>query len=282
MNYLRKLKDCILNLFKTRIGKTIICLAIGAVVFIACLLIVQLPYWIGEHKVIIRTHFEAADILGFLGDYISAFGALVLGWVAIKQTDKANALSDRVAGLEAARYKEEHNPVILINWVKLHNFDYNDTACKVDFKGKLHYVNSETESNANEERQCIEINFINTGHCGIHGCQLVSVSSQPDELKKDWMPLGLHDSSFNLNPAEELNFNLFVNQNVVEKFAVRQIEKILLVFSCVNDFNEKYNLFFEINGAIHFMGANRHEEQIVPCVHPVNWSFKAERVDSIK
>ena len=102
MNYLRKLKDCILNLFKTRIGETIICLAIGAVVFVACLFIVQFPYWIGDCKVIIRTHFEAADILGFLGDYISAFGALVLGWVAIKQTDKANALSDRVAGLEDA------------------------------------------------------------------------------------------------------------------------------------------------------------------------------------
>ena len=143
-------------------------------------------------------------------------------------------------------------------------------------------MNSETESNANEERQCIEINFINTGHCGIHGCQLMSVSSQPDELKKDWIPLGLHDSSFNLKPTEDLNFNLFVNQNVVEKFSVRKIEKIQLLFSCVNDFNEKYDLFFEINGAIQFMGANRHEEQIVPCVHPVNWSFKAERVDSIK
>ena len=76
MNCLRKLKDCILNLFKTRIGKTIICLAIGAVVFVACLFIVQFPYWIGDCKVI-RTHFEAADIRIFRGLHIGIWCARI-------------------------------------------------------------------------------------------------------------------------------------------------------------------------------------------------------------
>lgn len=277
---MNKLGERVLDFFKTRIGKSLICLIVGFIIFIACLFIVQLPYWVGKHKVIIRTNFEAADILGFLGNYISAFGALILGWVAIQQADKANALSDRVANLEDARYKEEHNPVILIDWVKLHDSQYNDIACKVGFKGKLHYVNSKIENDFNGERQCIEINFINTGHCGIHNCQLVSVSSQPEDLEKDYIGLGLFDSSFALKPAAELNFNLLVNQNVVERFAVRKLEKIELVFSCVNDFNEKYNLLFEIEGTIKSMGNNRYEGQLVPCAHPVNWDFKAEPISA--
>ena len=47
------------------------------IVFIGSLLIVQLPYWLGDIVTIIRTDFEPADILGFLGDYISAFGTIV-------------------------------------------------------------------------------------------------------------------------------------------------------------------------------------------------------------
>ena len=131
--------------------------------FLGSLFVVQLPYWLGDIKVLIQTDFEASDILGFLGDYISAFGTIVLGWIAIKQTDKANSISDRVAELELAKHEETHRPVILIDWVKLHDSSYNDIACNVGFGGQINYIDGKFEQGINEERQCIEINLINTG-----------------------------------------------------------------------------------------------------------------------
>ena len=61
------------------------------IVFISCLLIAQIPFWIGKWKVFIPTEMDESDILSFLGDFISAIGSILLGWYAIKQTDKANA-----------------------------------------------------------------------------------------------------------------------------------------------------------------------------------------------
>ena len=251
----------------------------GIIGFIGCIFIIQFPYWIGESKAIIETHFKPADILGFLGDYLAAFGTLILGWIAIMQTEKANSTSDKVAELEVAKHIEEHNPVILIEWVKLHNFSYNDVACKVGFDGQLHYIKAKYENDVNEKRQCIEINFINTGRCGIYNCQLEEVISQPEELKRNPVNSGFSDAPFVLEPGEKLKVNLFVYPNVVERFAVREIDNIQLIFSCVNAFNEKYKLFFDIEGTIKFMGNNRYEDQLVPCSHPVKWKFKTENGD---
>ena len=248
----------------------------GIMGFITCLLIIQVPYWIGESKVIIKTHFEAADILGFLGDYIAAFATLILGWIAIKQTEKANNISDRVAELEVAKHIEEHDPVVLIDWVKLHDFSYNDVACKIGFEGQLYYIDAKYENNINEQRQCIEINFINTGRSGIYNCKLEEVISQPEELKKSIILQGFSDAPFVLETGKKIKFNLFVYPNVVERFAVREIEKIQLIFSCVNDFNEKYKLIFDIEGTVEFMGNNRYEGQLVPSPHPVKWKLKTE------
>lgn len=260
----------------------------GILGFIACLVIIQIPYWLGEIKVIIKTDFDASDVLGFLGDYISAMGTIILGWIAVKQTDKANSMSekanyisDRVARLETAKHVEEHDPVVLIDWVKLHDFSYNDVACKVGFKGQLHYIDAQYERDINERRQCIEINLINTGRTGIYNCKLEKVYSQPEELKKSPGITGFSDNPFVLKTGEELNFNLFLYPNVVERFAVRKIENIQLVFSCVNDFNEKYRLVFDIQGAFEYMGNNRYEGQLVPYPHPVNWQFRTEAEDSL-
>lgn len=55
----------------------------GVLGFVGFLFIVQLPYWIGNFIVIIQTDYAASDVLAFLGNYISACGTIVLGWIAI-------------------------------------------------------------------------------------------------------------------------------------------------------------------------------------------------------
>lgn len=271
--YIRKKSQILSSLLKFSLKEILV---IGIIFFLLFLFTIQLPYRIGEHLTIIKTPFEAADVLGFLGDYLSAFGALILGLVAIQQADKANLVSDRVANLEKSRYKEEHDPVVLIEWVKLHSPYYNKDACNIASDGKRYFIDASYESNVNEERQCIEINFTNTGHCGIYNCQLESVSSHPEELKRASVLSGVLDSPFSLKPGKDLKLNLFVYPNVAKRFATKEIQKIKLTFSCVNSFNEKYNLFFEIEGTTHLMGVYQYEEQLVHCQHPVNFNFKAE------
>ena len=246
-------------------------------VFFIFLLAVQIPYWFGKEIALIKTDFEAPEVLNFLGNYISAFGTIVLGWIAIKQTDKANETSDNVAKLEKAKYDEKHRPSLIIDWIKLHDYEYNYVACNLDFNGRLHYVDANYEKSVNEERQCFEIKFLNTGHSGIYNCDLIEINSMPKELIKDIFSLFKNSDPFVLKSGEELNFNLFVYPNVIDRFALREINKIQLVFSCVNDFNEKYKLIFDIEGAIVFEGNNRCEGFIANGNHPIKWNCIVEK-----
>lgn len=60
------------------------------VIFVVCLLCVQIPYWIGNRWLIIKTDFTAGEVLSFLGAYGAAVGTIFLGSITIKQTEKAN------------------------------------------------------------------------------------------------------------------------------------------------------------------------------------------------
>ena len=279
---MKKEVSTLLETLKKNKNKIVICTMIG---FVACLFIVQLPYWIGRIKVLIDTDYSASDVLAFLGNYISAIGTIILGWIAIKQTEQANKISDnanrineRVAELEIARHIEEHDPVILIEWVKLHDFSYNKIACKDGFDGKLHHVRAKFEKNVNESRQCIEINLLNTGKSGIHNCKLEKVCYIPEELEKDFSCLGDLDAPFALKAGSEIKFNLFLYPNVVERFAIRELQSIQIMFSCINDYNEKYYLILDIEGAVSHMGNNRYEGLLFPRPHPVNYTFSSKRV----
>lgn len=64
------------------------------VVFNIGLLFVQVPYWIGNKVPLIKTDFYPEDVLSFLGDFISAAGTIILGIIAIIQTDKAYELAN--------------------------------------------------------------------------------------------------------------------------------------------------------------------------------------------
>lgn len=272
-----------LEILKRNKKKIVLSTIIG---FVGCLFIIQLPYWIGRIKVLIDTDYSASYVLAFLGNYISAIGTIILGWIAIKQTEQANKISEnanriseKMAELEIAKHIEEHDPVILVEWVKLHNSSYNDIACKEGFDGKLHYIRAKFEKNVNEERQCIEINLLNTGRSGIHNCKLEKVCSTPEEIEKDFSLLGDLDAPFALKAGADIKFNLFLYPNVVERFAIKELQSIQIMFSCINDYNEKYYLILDIAGAISHMGNNRYEDLLFPRPHPVNFTFSSKRIE---
>lgn len=48
---------------------------------------------------------EAGDILGYFGDVLSFLGSVVLGYIAIKQAEKANLISEKLMVLDLAKSK---------------------------------------------------------------------------------------------------------------------------------------------------------------------------------
>lgn len=248
----------------------------GILCFVICLLIVQIPYWIGDVKTIIWTDFSAEAVLGFLGDFISATGTVVLGWIAMKQTDYANEISDRVLKLEERKYDDDHKPAIILDWVKLHDSSYREIAHNVSYQGRLYYVNSPNYG-PNTKDGYWEMNIINTGTTGIYNCVVEKVSSVPEELKIDCIAGDSWDAPFNLKPGENMELNLYVNPDIIERYAQKKIESITIRLKCINNFGEKYRITFTVAGrAIEY--TNRYEQMLIPTPHSVKWEMQCELV----
>lgn len=250
------------------------------VAFIASLLIVQIPYWIGKWWLIIPTDFEASDVLSFLGDFISAIGTILLGWYAIIQTDKANDTNDRLLAIEEQRYQEDHQPVIVVDSVILHNTSFKNTPLYLDANkqydtgSRLYYVDAAFEKSVNEERACIEIKITNTGRTGIYNCQIKSISSVPEELKYGIQNIdSFHSASFSLSPSNSMPIHLYVYPNVIERFSIMNLNQIKITLECVNNYNEKYIIALTIKGDCELYSP-RYEDMLVPTQHPVVWDVQ--------
>lgn len=246
------------------------------IIFIGCLLFVQIPYWIGNRCLIIKTNFCAGDVLSFLGAYIAAAGTIFLGSITIKQTQQANDISNRVLDLEEKRYTEEHQPVIAIDCVNLHDKSFNDIAKNVSYKGRVYYVDANYLGTVNDERACFEIKVVNTGRTGIYNCVVKEISSFPEEFKNSSVNIDSAEAApFNLLTGGKLDLNLFVYPNAIERFAQKKIQSVKIVFECINDFNEKYRLSLTVSGDITLYG-NRYEQMLVPTPHPIVWKLECE------
>ena len=60
---------------------------------------------------------SAGELLGYIGTLMSFWGTIILGWLALQASDKANELSKRVIELEQDHYRLEMRPFVLVsNW----------------------------------------------------------------------------------------------------------------------------------------------------------------------
>jgi len=258
------------------LGKYLKYLFWANVIFVVCLLCVQIPYWIGNRWLIIKTDFTAGDVLSFLGAYGAAVGTIFLGSITIKQTEKANDISNRVLDLEEKRYREDHQPVITIDCVNLHSVSFNSVAKNVSYQGRVYYVDANYLNTINDERACFEIKVVNTGRTGLYNCVIKKISSLPDEFKNSAINTDSAEAApFNLAAGEKIDLNLFLYPNAIERFAQKKVHQVQIVLECVNDFNEKYRLTLTISGKIVLYG-NRYEEMLVPTPHPIIWELHCE------
>lgn len=77
---------------------------ISAIIFVPILIIHILFKWDPGISCLIP-EWEAGDILGYFGDVISFLGTIILGYIAILQTEKANTLSNEMVKLEWEKKK---------------------------------------------------------------------------------------------------------------------------------------------------------------------------------
>lgn len=218
-------------------------------IFIGSILIIQIPYWVGNFKLLILTDFTAGDILGFLGDFMSAIGTVVLGWVAIMQADKANDISNRVLSLEEKRYTEDHVPAVTVEFVKLREGEYN-IPLNLNFVGRTYIL-----THSNTEKAFIEIELINTGKCAIYGCELnkVLLDDQLFDNKIEKISGSFLNRQFNLID-NNMKFFLCLEEKYVEDFAKGVIKKLKIEFDCKNGFGEKYKLEINIEVVVYNIG----------------------------
>lgn len=78
--------------------------AIFAVIFLP-IIIIHLLFKIHSHCYWIEAEWSAGDVLGYFGDVLSFVGTVVLGYVAITQTEKAHQLNTELLHLEKNKNK---------------------------------------------------------------------------------------------------------------------------------------------------------------------------------
>lgn len=83
--------------------KTVICI-IAAIIIFPVIAIHFLFKW-HSHCYWIEAEWKAGEILGYFGDVLAFMGTIVLGYVAISQTETANKLSAELLKVEMSRYK---------------------------------------------------------------------------------------------------------------------------------------------------------------------------------
>lgn len=246
--------------------KIVLCGIIG---FLFSLIISEIPYWMGNVKIIVPSDTEAKDILSFLGGYLASVGSMALAWVAIKQTDYANGINDRLLKLQENTYWEMHKPTIAVDYVNLHDELYNNTVLNKDYNGRVYYTDV-GRLNSNVQRDCIEIKLINTGRSAIYNCKVKEITSFPEELTYGIENTdSKHSAAFNLLPKESIAINLYVWCDAIKRFALKEIKEISLTFKCINDYNEECNLRLTISGEICKSAPCLYEGELVATHHPV-------------
>lgn len=227
---------------------TIIKWSIGG--FIFSLFAIQVLYWIGRTNTItIYTDFQAGDVLGFLGDYLSFIGAVVLGWIAIMQSDKANDISKRVLSFEEKHYEEDHKPVVVMNSVKLYKEEQADCA-SFKYDGRTYMLNID-----NNKKAYIELEIMSPGGGGVFNCELQHVmwgESKIDNRMQDIMGSKL-SRAFNLS-SKEFKIAFRLDEADIARFAQKQITVVHFVFTCLNKYNEIYEIDLELTGKVNQMG----------------------------
>ena len=84
----------------------------------------------------IEAEWSAGDLLGYVGTILSFIGTIVLGFLALEASNKANDLSQKVIKLEEERYRLDVRPFVLVSNWKAYEINSNELI----YSPKMKYI----------------------------------------------------------------------------------------------------------------------------------------------
>lgn len=165
------------------------------------------------------------------GDLISIVGTLTLGFISIKQSEKANAMSMQLMYIEKERHKLEVRPFVMItDW----SADIvKDTKILYNFSDKKYIQVGDWESP--QEALALSLKFQNTTGSTLT-LQYYSGSHFTTNCK-----INLSNPKLILGPGESGEFSFFATPEFLSKLAGKTIQWDFLL---ENRFYEKYHETF--------------------------------------
>lgn len=141
-------------------------LLIVAIIFLP-ILVIHILYKIKPGCYLIQSEWGPGDVLGYFGDVLSFLGTVVLGYVAITQTERANALSKDLLELEW----KTRQPCLYVDGnehYKLYTEEDEIKSClqsieNSDLKMCAHYINKSNRTGVTVPLAVMVFNIKNTG-----------------------------------------------------------------------------------------------------------------------
>ena len=139
-------------------------------IIIVPMLLVHILFKIKTGCYLLQADWESGDMLGYFGDVLSFLGTIVLGYVAIRQTEKANAISEKLMEMDIVKSKpcfDFVNSQLYVMSIKGDKEEieeaYSEDNCMIL---DILYT-SEPRGIARTNIGQIELEIINTGHSDI-------------------------------------------------------------------------------------------------------------------
>ncbi|MGM9936590.1 MAG: hypothetical protein ACI38A_04545 [Candidatus Ornithomonoglobus sp.] len=168
----------------------------------------------------IEAEWEAGEVLGYFGDVLSFVGTVVLGYVAIAQTEKANQLNKELLNIEKDRVK----PCMDISSSQLYKIflskDMHEKLVSLDRNNamimNLLYT-SNPRSGVETNSVLIEIEVLNTGYSDIRRIivkNVVFYLAVTDPFNSSNKKIAMLSGNSSLKKGESKKLYIYVNREI--------------------------------------------------------------------
>ncbi len=182
----------------------------------------------------IEAEWGAGDILSYIGTMLSFAGTIVLSFLALKASKKANHLSEKVIELERDRYKLEMRPFVLVSDWKVYEID---SKRLIDDPQEKYIQIGEHKS---KKAVALALEVTNT----TQSCITVQYSAGKARCpSKSWGNASVNQENLKmtLGPGDKDEFIFYANQSFMEK---QLHQRITIELVLENRFSKRYKETF--------------------------------------
>lgn len=179
---------------------------------------------------------SAGDVLAYVGTMLTFIGTIALSYMALKASNKANELSQKVIDMEINNYKMDLRPFVLVSDWNAYEIDCTEL---IDNPAKK-YIQIGKYQNGNALGLAIKLT--NTSNSCITVQYFTGISRNPE---LNWGNAAVNQSNLKmiLFPGESDEFVFYATQEFMEK-QISQRVKIELILE--NRFSKRYKESFTV------------------------------------